>query len=109
LRTAIRWLELFVIVGGDVQNNKRRDMERESSAEYGRLGLLRSDMERRREVNKKDFALETFTLPLEAARLKVRDILDREPRCGHLETVEGCRQLADGKIQFTMRRWPTPD
>ena len=57
MRTAIRWLELFVIVGGDVQNNKRRDMKRESSAEFGRLGLLRSDLERRREVNKNDFAL----------------------------------------------------
>jgi hypothetical protein len=109
LRAAISWLELFVIADGDVQNNKRRDVKCKSSAELRRLGLLRSDLERRSEVNKDDFALVTFTLPLEAARLKVRDILDREPRCGHLETVEGWRQLADGKIEFTMRRWPAPD
>jgi hypothetical protein len=64
---------------------------------------------RRRQFNKNDFALETFTLPLEAARLKVRDILDRKPTCSHLETVEGWRQLADGKIEFTLRRWPAPD
>jgi hypothetical protein len=109
LRAAISWLELFVSVDGDVQNNKRRDVKRESSAELRRRGLLRSDLDRRGEVNKDDFALETFTLSLEAARLKVRDVLDREPRCGHLETVEGWRQLADGKIEFTMRRWPAPD
>jgi hypothetical protein len=102
-------LGLFVIVDGDVQSNQLRDVKRESSAELRRLGLLRSDLEKRREVNKNDFALKTFTLPLEAARLKVRDILDREPACGHLETVEGWRQLADGKIEFTMRRWPAPD
>jgi hypothetical protein len=96
-------------VDGDVQNNRLRDVKRESSPELRRLELLRSELERRREVNKNDFALETFTLPLEAARLKVRDILDRQPRCGHLETVEGWRQLADGKIEFTIRRWPAPD
>jgi hypothetical protein len=96
-------------VDGDVQNNRLRDVKRESSPELRRLELLRSELERRREVNKNDFALETFTLPLEAARLKVRDILDRQPRCGHLETVEGWRQQADGKIEFTIRRWPAPD
>jgi hypothetical protein len=109
LRAAIWWLQPFVIVDGDVQNNKLRDVKRESSPELRRLGLLRSDRERRREVNKSDFAFETFTLPLAAARLKVRDILDRAPGDGHLETVEGWRQLADGKIEFTMRRWPAPD
>jgi hypothetical protein len=96
-------------VEGDVQNNELRDEKRESSAELRRLGLLRSDLEKRREAIKNDFALQTFTLPLEAARLKVRDILDRKPTCGHLETVEGWRQLADGRVEFTMRRWPAPD
>jgi hypothetical protein len=56
-----------------------------------------------------DFALQTFTLPLEAARLKVRDILDRIPQRGHLEIVERWRQLPDGKIEFTMRRLLTSD
>jgi hypothetical protein len=108
-RAAICSFELFVMVDGDVQNNKGKDVKRESLAELRRLGLLRSDLERRREVNTNDFTLETLTLPLEAARLKVRDILDREPTCGHPEAVEGWRQLADGKIEFTTRRWPAPD
>jgi len=54
-------------------------------------------------------SFETYTLSLEAARLKARDILDRRPARGQRHTVEGWRQLADGKIEFTMRRWPAPD
>jgi hypothetical protein len=49
-------------------------------------------------------ALQTFTLPLEAARLKVRDIIGRIPQRGQLGIVERWRQLPDGKIEFTMRR-----
>jgi hypothetical protein len=63
----------------------------------------------RRKVESDDFTPETFTLPLEAARRKVRDILDGIPRSGYLRTVERWRQLPDGLIEFTMRRLPTPD
>ncbi len=66
----------------------------------------RSDL---REIENEDFALEIFTLPLEAARLKVRDILGRIPQRGHLGIVERWRQLPDGKIEFTMRRLLTLD
>jgi hypothetical protein len=66
----------------------------------------------RRDIRKADgpdSALQTFTLPLEAARLKVRDILGSIPRRGHLEIVERWRQLPDGQIEFTMRRLLTSD
>src|SRR5437667_2723226 len=109
LRMPICWLQVFVIVDGGVQNNKRRDVERESSAELRRLGQFMSDPKRRRDVNRDDFAFQTFTLPLEAARLKIRGILNRQPERGYLDTVEGWRQLADGTIEFTMRRWPALD
>jgi hypothetical protein len=55
------------------------------------------------------FVAETFTLPLEAARRKVRDICDRVPQRGYLEIVERWRQLPDGNIEFTMRRMLTSD
>jgi hypothetical protein len=55
------------------------------------------------------FVAETFTLPLEAARRKVRDIFDRVPQRGYLEIVERWRQLPDGNIEFTMRRMLTSD
>jgi hypothetical protein len=60
----------------------------------------------RRKIENEDSAAVTFTLPLEAARLKVRDILRSVPQRGHLRVVERWRQLPDGHIQFTMRRLP---
>jgi hypothetical protein len=59
----------------------------------------------RRKIENEDFAV-TFTLPLEAARLRVRDILGSVPQRGHLGIVERWRQLPDGHIEFTMRRLP---
>jgi hypothetical protein len=50
---------------------------------------------------------ETFTLPLHAARLKARQILNAYPRSGYTAVVESWRQLPDGHIEFTMRRLPT--
>lgn len=52
---------------------------------------------------------ETFTLPLNAARLKARQILDERPDGGYMKVVENWRQLPDGHIEFTMRRLPTAD
>jgi hypothetical protein len=55
------------------------------------------------------FLRETFTLPLHAARLKARRILDAYPAAGYMTIVESWRQLPDGQIEFTMRRLPTAD
>jgi hypothetical protein len=51
----------------------------------------------------------TFTLPLNAARLKARQILDKYPAGGYMAVVENWRQLPDGQIEITMRRLPTAD
>jgi len=50
-----------------------------------------------------------FTLPIEAARLKAREILDQFPQAGYAIVVENWRQLPDGRIEFTMRHLPTAD
>jgi hypothetical protein len=55
------------------------------------------------------FQNETFRLPLQAARLKARQILDAYPAGGYMTIVEKWRQLPDGQIEFTMRRLPTAD
>ena len=55
------------------------------------------------------FTRETFTLPVEAARAKAREILDRFPVGGYATIVERWRKLDDGRIEFTMRRLPTAD
>ena len=52
---------------------------------------------------------ETFRLPVEAARVKAREILNQTPRGGHMTIVEQWRQLPDGQIEFTMRRLRTAD
>jgi len=52
---------------------------------------------------------EIFTLPVDAARLKAREIIDQSPQSGYLPIVENWRQLSDSKIEFTMRRLPTAD
>ncbi len=52
---------------------------------------------------------ETFTMPIEAARRKAREILDRFPQRGYMPVVENWRQLADGRIEFTMRHLPVAE
>ena len=55
------------------------------------------------------FLRKTFTLPVEDARAKAREILRELPAGGYMTIVENWRQLPDGQIQFTMRRLPTAD
>ena len=50
---------------------------------------------------------ETFTLPIESARLKAREILGQFPQAGYAAVVENWRQLPDGQIEFTMRHLRT--
>jgi hypothetical protein len=50
-----------------------------------------------------------FTLPVESARLKAREILDQFPEAGSATVVENWRQLPDGQIEFTMRHLPNAD
>jgi hypothetical protein len=50
-----------------------------------------------------------LTLPIEAARLKAREILGQSPQAGYVTVVENWRQLADGQIEFTVRHLPTAD
>jgi hypothetical protein len=52
---------------------------------------------------------ELFTLPLESARRKAREIIDQAPRRGLTPTIEKWRQLPDGRIEFAIRHFPTAD
>ena len=52
---------------------------------------------------------ETFTLPREEARAAARAWLDRFPKAAYMSDIESWRELADGRIEFTMRRLPTAD
>jgi hypothetical protein len=59
--------------------------------------------------NRRESDDETFTLPVEAARLKAREILNQFPQGGYITIVEQWRQLPDGQIEFVMRRLRTAD
>ena len=51
-----------------------------------------------------------FTLPIEAARRKAREILDQAcQRAGYMTVVENWQQLPDGRIEFTLRDLPSAD
>ena len=50
-----------------------------------------------------------FTLPVEAARVKAREIIRQAPQGGQLTIVEQWRQLPDGQIELTMRRLRAAD
>jgi len=50
-----------------------------------------------------------FTLPIDAARIKAREILDQCPQGGYMPVLENWRQLPDGQIEFTMRHMRTAD
>jgi hypothetical protein len=51
----------------------------------------------------------TFTLPVEAARVKAREILNQFPHGGYMAIVEHWRQLPDGQIEFMVRRLRAAD
>jgi hypothetical protein len=53
--------------------------------------------------------LEIFTLPIDAARLKAREIIDQAPQGSYVQVVENWRPLPDGQIEFTMRHLRTAD
>jgi hypothetical protein len=63
----------------------------------------------RRKLEGDGLPLETFTLPLAAARLKARDILAGSPKSGYVSVIERWRQHPDGQIEFAMRRLPAGD
>jgi hypothetical protein len=55
------------------------------------------------------FVRETFTLERPAARDRARAFFDRFPAAAYMTEVESWRELADGRIEFTMRRLPSAD
>ena len=55
------------------------------------------------------FRRETFALERAAARAKAREMFERFPKAAYMTEIESWRELADGRIEFTMRRLPTAD
>ncbi|MDP2354454.1 MAG: hypothetical protein Q8M31_00090 [Beijerinckiaceae bacterium] len=71
---------------------------------YGPRDLALADRISKRREPDDGFSRETFTLPVEGARLKAREILKQLPQGGYLTIVDHWRQQPDGQIEFTIRR-----
>jgi hypothetical protein len=52
---------------------------------------------------------ETFCLPRADARIKAREWFDRYPKAAYMTEIEFWRELADGRIEFVMRRLPSAE
>jgi hypothetical protein len=77
-----------------------KDVARRSSERMRRSqGPARGDVWRR----------ETFTLERPEARAKAREWFDRYPKAAYMTEIEFWRELADGRIEFTIRRLPSAD
>jgi len=76
-------------------------------ADLARRNAARLAESKRRIVDA--YRRETFVLEREAARAKAREILNRFPKAAYMTEVESWRELADGRIEFTMRRLPSAD
>ncbi len=55
------------------------------------------------------FKRESFILPRDKAREKAREIFASFPKAAYMTEIESWRELADGRIEFTMRRLPSAD
>ena len=52
---------------------------------------------------------ETFTLPRQEARAKAHEWFAAFPKAAYMTEIEFWRELADGQIEFTIRRLPSAD
>ena len=52
---------------------------------------------------------QVFTLPLDAARCKAREIIDQSAQGGFTSVIERWRQLPDGQIEFAVRYFPAAE
>jgi hypothetical protein len=52
---------------------------------------------------------QVFTLPLDVARCKAREIIEQSPRSGFTSVIEKWRQLPDGRIEFAIRQFRALD
>ncbi len=84
--------------------------ERKSPADVAHaLGERSRGFARARQTQASAWRRETFTMPRPDAREKAREFFARFPKAAYMTEVEQWRELADGQIEFTMRRLPTAD
>lgn len=72
--------------------------------------VARRTAERMRAPRPQDaFHREIHVLERAEARAKALELFQRFPKAAYMTEIESWRELADGRIEFTMRRLPTAD
>ena len=64
---------------------------------------------RGKEHSQSHWRRETFTLPRSEARAKAHEWFASFPKAAYMTEIEFWRELADGRIEFTIRRLPSAD
>lgn len=73
-------------------------------------GLAQRLAEKNRAVRRQSgWRRETFTLPRQEAREKAHEWFAAFPKAAYMTEIEFWRELADGRIEFTIRRLPSAD
>jgi hypothetical protein len=86
------------------------DFERKSPRDVARsLGERSRRHAKATSVAASTWRRETFCMPRLEAREKAREWFDRYPKAAYMTEIESWRELADGQIEFTIRRLPTAD
>jgi hypothetical protein len=84
--------------------------ERKSPRDVARSLAERSRRHARTQQNPASaWRRETFTMPRLEAREKAREWFALYPKAAYMTEIESWRELADGRIEFTIRRLPTAD
>ena len=84
--------------------------ERKSPRDVARsLGERNRNHAKAKSVAASTWRRETFCMPRLEAREKAREWFDRYPKAAYMTEIESWRELADGQIEFTIRRLPTAD
>jgi hypothetical protein len=52
---------------------------------------------------------ESFCLPRDEARAKAREWFERFPKAAYMTEIESWREVADDRIEFVIRRFPSAD
>jgi hypothetical protein len=83
--------------------------ERKTPADLARRVSERSVKRAKAQGAQPSWRRETYTLPRLEARDKAREWFTKFPKAAYMTEIEFWRELADGRIEFTIRRLPSAD
>ncbi|HXW19010.1 MAG TPA: hypothetical protein VEK35_01480 [Roseiarcus sp.] len=84
-------------------------IEREKPLDIAKRAARRREKRQGEGVSDSVWRRETYCLPRPQAREKAQEWFQRYPKSAYMTEIEFWRELADGRIEFTIRRLPSAD